>query len=501
MAQHRYQLMNAERTNQLTQLIRLFPGDVVDNDPILALTKAQLPIAYGHEAARLRSRARQLVGDLPNDSLVARMVKGEIAYSDGLWAVLAGPLESAVTRANDALALLPVQAEWLRSTAYGLKTMSLQMSGDYERSLNFINETLDDPSWPTRFRARLFLAQTFTSFFEGDLEAVQKSASKCLKISIKNHLWYTIGEAQYYSGISHYLRNETDVAEPRLSALVDQRLSVNPDYVAHGVCVLTRIYQAQQLPEMAREVFGLVFSHLEELGNTFLLDLLRAFQVELALDQGDLTEARRLSHSIDFETNRPVWYYYVTQLTPIKLMLAEGKAKSLKKAAEALEQLDQQLLGINRKTHHIDVLALQALVYDAQGDRQLAGERLATALRLGEPGGFIRTFVDLGPPMADLLARLQEQGGTQMESYISQILAAFQMEEQNTPAPDLKNPLTKRELQMLRLLATDLSPQDIASEMTVSPTTTRTHIRNVYQKLGVHSRFEVVQRAKELTLL
>jgi LuxR family maltose regulon positive regulatory protein len=88
-----------------------------------------------------------------------------------------------------------------------------------------------------------------------------------------------------------------------------------------------------------------------------------------------------------------------------------------------------------------------------------------------------------------------------MESYISQILAAFQMEEQNTPAPDLKNPLTKRELQMLRLLATDLSPQDIASEMTVSPTTTRTHIRNVYQKLGVHSRFEVVQRAKELTLL
>ncbi len=507
MAQHRYQPMNAERTNQLTRLIQLFPDDMVDNDPILAITKAQLPIAYGHEEARLRSRARQLVDDLPNDSPVARMVKGEIAYTDGLWGVLAGPPEWAVTRANDALAMLPVQAQWFRSTAHGLKTISFQMSGDYERSLNFINETLDDPSWPARFRARLFLAQTYSSFFEGDLEAVQQSASKCLKISIKNQLWHTVGEAQYLSGISHYLRNETDVAEPRLSALVDQRVSTIPDFVTHGVCALTRIYQAQQLPEMAREVFGLVFSHLEELGNTFSLEVLRAFQVELALDQGDLTEARRLSQSVDFEMDRPVWYYYVTQLTPIKLMLAEGKAKSLKKAAAALEQLDQQLLAMNRKTHRIDVLALQALVYDAQGDRQLADERLATALRLGQPGGFIRNFLDLGPPMAGLLARLHEQGGTEMEPYISQILAAFQMEEQGRTTqapvgePKREGPLTERELQTLRLLATDLTPQEIASKLTITVDTVRTHIKNVYKKLGVHSRFEAVQRANELGFL
>ena len=88
-----------------------------------------------------------------------------------------------------------------------------------------------------------------------------------------------------------------------------------------------------------------------------------------------------------------------------------------------------------------------------------------------------------------------------MDAYISRILAAFQMEEPDTTTPDLENLLTKRELQTLRLLATDLSPQEIASEMTVSPTTVRTHARNAYQKLEVHSRFEAVQRAKELTLL
>jgi LuxR family maltose regulon positive regulatory protein len=196
---------------------------------------------------------------------------------------------------------------------------------------------------------------------------------------------------------------------------------------------------------------------LEDVENTFSLDILRAFQVELALDQGDLAQARRLSQLVDFDMNRTVWYHYMLQLTPIKLWLAEGRAKSLKKAHTALEQLKQQLLGMNRKTHSIDVLALQALAFEAQGERRMAEESLTTALRLGEPGGFIRSFVDLGPPMADLLTRLQKQEVAEMEAYISRILAAFQMEQPDTTAPDLDHPLTKREMQTLRLLATDLS--------------------------------------------
>lgn len=501
MAQHRHQLMNAERWNQLTHLIRLFPDDVVDNDLILAITKAHLPAAYGHEQVRMLSRAKQLVADLPDDSPVARAVEGEIAYFDVMWGVLAGPAAVAIARGNDALALLPQQAQWIRSSVFGLKAIGLQMSGDYERSVSLINETLDDPDWSASARARLLLAQSCSCFMEGDLEGVQRSAGKSLKIVIKNQLWHTIGEGHYLSGIGHYLRNEMNMAESHLSILVEKRVLFDPFYVAQGVCALTRIYHAQRQPEKASEAFGLAFSHLEEVGSPFSLDILRAFQVELALDQGDLAQARRLSQPIDFDMNRPVWYHYMLQLTPIKLLLAEGSAKSLQKALTALEQLNQQLLGMNRKTHYIDVLALQALAHEAQGDRQMADERLTTALRLGEPGGFIRSFVDLGPPMADLLARLHEQGGTEMDAYISQILAAFQMEEPDTTAPDLKNPLTKRELQTLRLLAANLSPQEIASEMTVSLTTMRTHVRNIYQKLEVHSRLEAVQRAKELGLL
>jgi len=429
------------------------------------------------------------------------MVKGEIFYFDVLWGVLTGPAAVAIARANDALALLPQQAQGLRSTVFAAKAIGLQMSGDYEEGISFINETLDDPDWSANARARLLVGQTYVCFMEGDLEGAQRSAGKSLKIATKNQLWRTLGEEHYLLGIGHYLRNEMDMAEPHLSLLVEKRVLSDPVYVAQAVCALTRIYHAQRQPEKASEAFGLAFSHLEDVENTFSLDILRAFQVELALDQGDLAQARRLSQLVDFDMNRPVWYHYMLQLTPIKLWLAEGRAKSLKKAHTALEQLKQQLLGLNRKTHSIDVLALQALAFEAQGDRRMAEEKLTTALCLGEPGGFIRSFVDLGPPMADLLTRLHEQEGAGMDTYISRILAAFQMEEPDTTTPDLENLLTKRELQTLRLLATDLSPQEIASEMTVSPTTVRTHARNAYQKLEVHSRFEAVQRAKEFGLL
>jgi LuxR family maltose regulon positive regulatory protein len=80
-------------------------------------------------------------------------------------------------------------------------------------------------------------------------------------------------------------------------------------------------------------------------------------------------------------------------------------------------------------------------------------------------------------------------------------MGAFQVEEQGPTVPDLKKPLTRRELQTLRLLKTDLSPQEIASQMTISDNTVRTHIKNIYRKLGVHGRFEAVQRAEEFSLL
>ena len=249
---------------------------------------------------------------------------------------------------------------------------------------------------------------------------------------------------------------------------------------------------------------------MRRLENWSLVEIIRAFQVELALDQGNVAEAQHLSSSIDSSSRPPLWFYYVPQLTPIKLLLAQQSTVHLDVALPKLEKLEGHFRALNRKTILIDVLTVQALAYEAQGSWQEAEGKLIAALRLAAPGNFIRNFIDLGLPVANILARLVERDNTEVPDlllYIAQIQDAFKPKQspiQTSSKQTLqitKNPLTRRELQILRLLSTDISIQEIALELALAVSTVRTHIGNIYVKLDVHSRYEAVQYAQKLSLL
>ena len=155
----------------------------------------------------------------------------------------------------------------------------------------------------------------------------------------------------------------------------------------------------------------------------------------------------------------------------------------------------------------IETLALQALAFRAQGDVEQALDALERALALGEPSGYVRTFVDEGGAMADLLREAAAQG-IALE-YVNKLLAAFEVAEhgalgQPGPPPQARastETLSERELEVLRLLNTSLSSTEMADELVVSVNTVRTHVRSIYSKLGVHSRYKAVARARELNLI
>ena len=131
----------------------------------------------------------------------------------------------------------------------------------------------------------------------------------------------------------------------------------------------------------------------------------------------------------------------------------------------------------------IEILAVRALAFDARGDVPRALDALRRAVALAEPEGYVRVFEYLGPRLRAL----------------REALAAGSAR----PRPQqqgLVDPLSDRELDVLRLLRSDLSGPDIARELTVSLNTMRTHTKNIYTKLGVSNRREAVRRADELGL-
>ncbi|HLZ21178.1 MAG TPA: LuxR C-terminal-related transcriptional regulator [Ktedonobacterales bacterium] len=145
----------------------------------------------------------------------------------------------------------------------------------------------------------------------------------------------------------------------------------------------------------------------------------------------------------------------------------------------------------------IEILALQALTHQVRGEIPAALEPLERALTLAEPEGYARIFVDEGPAMAALL-QVAAKRRTAPE-YVRQLLAAFGKPQTTTPVTKgLMEPLSGRELDVLRLLRTDLDGPDIARQLVVSLSTLRTHTRSIYNKLGVNNRRAAVRRAEEL---
>jgi len=148
----------------------------------------------------------------------------------------------------------------------------------------------------------------------------------------------------------------------------------------------------------------------------------------------------------------------------------------------------------------IQILVLQTLAHQAAGYIPDALASLQRAVAMSEPEDYVRVFLDEGPPMASLLRAAVKQGTA--SGYARGLLASATRTEHSTPVKQgLIEPLSDRELHVLRLLRSDLDGRDIAGELMVSLNTMRTHTSHIYTKLGVSNRRAAVRRAEELDLL
>ena len=172
----------------------------------------------------------------------------------------------------------------------------------------------------------------------------------------------------------------------------------------------------------------------------------------------------------------------------------------INEATQLLDRLLQAAEQGGRTGSVIEILVLQALAGRMRGEVPAALASLHRAVTLSEPEGYVRVFVDEGQPIAALLGSLEKQGIAR--AYIRRLLAAgsgTQDAAQGRQA--LFEPLSERELDVLRLLGTDLDGPAIARELFVSVNTMRTHTKSIYAKLDVNSRRAAVSRARELDLL
>ncbi len=224
---------------------------------------------------------------------------------------------------------------------------------------------------------------------------------------------------------------------------------------------------------------------------TYRLSDIAYTRARIHLFQGNVDEAAQLVRQ------------NVIPLMQARVLIAQGNPSE---ALAVVEPQRQQAEAKKMAGRLLLVMAVQSVVLFAQGEKVHAVQVLTEALALAEPGGYIRLFVDEGDAMAELLSAAAAQGIR--PDYVNKLLAVFkgEMKEERPAAPVsgtsfLIEPLSQRELEILKLIAQGLSNREIGERLFLALDTIKGHNRKVFDKLQVQSRTEAIARAHELGLL
>lgn len=315
------------------------------------------------------------------------------------------------------------------------------------------------------------------------------------------------GAADMHVGIGEILRERNDLAGAREHLRSAKELG-------DGNGLPQNLYRSRVLQALIQHAEGDLEGALDlltEAEQLYFTDFapeirpVSAQRAKLLVAAGRLAEARRwasqrgLSLADDLSYVREFEHVTLARVFLAEAQIGRGDAP-VNTIVEFLERLQRAAEDGGRIGSSIEILVVAARAHLAADDTDTAVGFLNRAIALGEPEGFTRVFLDEGAGIVPLL-KLATADKTASE-HARLLLAEMGAPARTTPAPqNLVDPLTERELEVLRLLSTDLSGPDIARELYVSLNTMRTHTKSIYTKLGVSSRRAAVRRAAELEIL
>ena len=519
-------MRRARQEAKLRGWLEVLPDEVVQVRPVLSVYFAGALLTSGElegVEGRLRDAERWLepaTGDreepqVPSAEMVVadeeeyRRLPGTIEMYRAGQALARGDAPGTIRHAERAIELALDDDHLCRASAAGLLGLVYWGSGDLEaghraysvcvaglRRAGFVADILG-----------CSIALADIRITQGRLGEALRTYEQALQLGPEQGGSVLRGTADMYVGMSEIARERDDLRAATQLLLRTQELGEHtglPQNRYRWRVAMARIRQAEEDLADALDL-------LNEAERLYVSDFfpnvrpVPALKARVWIRQGRIGEAlgwaREQGLSVDDDLS---YLREFEHITLARLLLARYQSEraepSLHEATRLLERLLLTAEEGERTGRVIEILVLQALAHQALGDIPAALAALERAMMLAEPEGYVRVFADEGPAMASLLRAAAKQGIRR--DYARRLLAAVSGAEHGGPVEQaLIEPLSERELDVLRLLATELDGPAIARELMVSLNTMRTHTKNIYAKLAVTSRRAAVRRAAELGLL
>jgi LuxR family transcriptional regulator, maltose regulon positive regulatory protein len=471
------------------------PRTVLNARPSLWWRYAALLLVNGQTTGveeKLQAAEAALQGAEPDDK--TQTLVGQIAAARATLALTRYQVEAMLAQSRRALQYLPHRYLSSRANANFTMGYAYYLQGDRAAARQAYTEAISlSPNIFTTILATIGLGNVQEADNQLHLadqtyrRVLQLAGDQPLQVIYDAHLglarilyeWNDLDAAEQHGRQSLHLARQYDRVIDRfiVCEVFLARLKLAVGDVAGAATILA---QADQSARQQNFVY-----RIPEIAAAQVLTLLR---------QGNLAAATRLAQTHELP------------ISLARVHLARGDSST---ALAVLEPFHLQVEAKGWEDERLKVMVLQAVVRHAHGEKGKAVQLLGAALALAEPGGFIRLFVDEGPPMRRLLSAAAAYGI--MPDYVGKLLAAFETEKPKSedqsplspaaPAQPLIEPLSQRELEVLRLIARGLSNREISERLFIALVTVKGHNQKIFGKLQVRRRTEAVARARDLGLL
>ena len=470
-----------------------------------------------------------------NDSEI-RHIRGHISALRAYAALQSGELDIVAKQSRQALEHLPA-GDYARATSAIALAETFRASGDltgwYQAYATAKTIALECDNLPMAVSAHTYMADQLTK--QGKLHEAFENYQEALQLANEPQGTLIPAAGLPYVKLGNLLREWNDLAAAREYLTIGIKLCHqwgHSDSLVIGYVSLARVDLAEGDQKSASETFRKAEQLVRQTDvDPWAVSLADDCRIRLWLAKGNLVAVTQWVKESGLKENDELDFLGdLEHINLARVLLAQGyqfpQGDELTVSLSLLKRLLEKASAAKWIGKVISILILQALAFQARHQENDAMSALERALNLARSGGYVSIFIDEGTPLEMMLRRVVERDIN--SEYARQLLTALANRKESQSSSlehadssirpsqrlvdqpfvgktqddqPLVDSLSERELQVLKLMDTRLSQQEIAQELYISVSTVRTHIRNIYAKLDVHQRYEAIHRAKEIGLL
>jgi LuxR family transcriptional regulator, maltose regulon positive regulatory protein len=517
-------LLNAEDSEGIDRRLAMFPDNFISTRPVLLLMQAWsahfgLRLAVMRslidriqvmlDTALLQNKTSESDAPLPGfETIPLKTVQAHVWLLRSSISYLTNQGSEAIPLARQAFNAMPETWLFAQGNAMIYLGLSMSMEGQYDQVVDMISQVYASlPKPRSTYGKRLLFCLGVIHLLHGNLELCRQTAEILVQNAKALNLLLMLGWGYYLLGRVYQEWNQLELAARYYKLVIDIGFNVNLFCSLECIEGYIFVLEAMGKHELAQQSLN----SLEELFNEQIAATpapMRALAAWLDLQGGKRTEARRWAESFRFPiAQQSITWQNIPHFYKVKIQMQLNRPETMHEVDQFLDEAE----SLSERTHNtftlIRTLVMRATWLARQGKHTVALKTLERALRLGQPGGFIHSFIKQGPEMLGLLHAIipsfrDEEG---LNEYVTTIIDGFSSPEASTTEPANLSPihtlLTRRELDVLKLLAERLSINEISSRLCISPSTVQQHTHHIYRKLNVINKRQAVSSAEMLGIL